>query len=210
MTRLVGSHLTTKSLTTTSPNSVKNYELLVIFAGSLKESDREAALAKWEKEVGLIGKIENKVVWTARALAYKIKRGATGTYLILHFAGDPTKIAELNSALRIEPSVIRHLIYTTPKHYEWREYEPSDLEYDLVKIRASADEDAEAKTELTKVVEKKIATAKPASTAAAIQKTTPSAKSVDTGKDRPAVKKEVNAKNSEENKKKLDSLLDEL
>ena len=130
-------------MTDKSENSGKSYELLLVLAGSLKDSEKKKQLEKWENEITKIGKILNKAVWNDRALAYKIKQEKQGTYLILHFETEGTKIAELESMLRLSPKVIRHLIYLTPKSYEWREYSEEDLEHDFAKLKPVEEEKEE-------------------------------------------------------------------
>jgi small subunit ribosomal protein S6 len=120
-----------------------SYELLVVFAGSLKDSETKKELEKWEAEIIKIGKVVEKTVWENRALAYKIKKEATGTYLVIHFEGEGSQIAELENALRLDQKVIRHLIYKTPKNYEWRDYSEEDLEYDFTKLQSLEEEKTE-------------------------------------------------------------------
>ncbi|MFH1546670.1 MAG: 30S ribosomal protein S6 [Patescibacteria group bacterium] len=126
-----------------SENSGKSYELLLILAGSLPDSEKKKQLKKWEDEIAKIGKILEKTVWNDRALAYKIKQEEYGTYLIIHFETEGAKIAELENMLRLAPKVIRHLICLTPKNYEWREYSEEDLEYDFTKLKPTEKENEE-------------------------------------------------------------------
>lgn len=119
------------------------YELLVIFAGSLKDSEIKKEIEKWEAEVTKIGKVLNKTVWENRSLAYKIKQEDSGTYFIAHFETEGEHIAELENALRLDQKVIRHLIYKTPHNYEWREYNDEELEHDFKKLNALEEDKAE-------------------------------------------------------------------
>ncbi|MBU1089931.1 30S ribosomal protein S6 [Patescibacteria group bacterium] len=128
-----------------SENSGKSYELLLVLAGSLPDSEKKKQLKKWEDEIAKIGKILEKTVWNDRALAYKIKQEEYGTYLIIHFETEGVKIAELENMLRLAPKVIRHLICLTPKNYEWREYSEEDLEYDFTKLKPTEKENEEEK-----------------------------------------------------------------
>jgi small subunit ribosomal protein S6 len=121
-------------------NLDKSYELLLVIAGSLKESEKKKELEKWEAEITNIGKILDKAIWGNRDLAYKIKAEITGSYLIVHFESQSNQIAELENNLRLDQKVIRHLIYKTPKSYKWREYSDEDLEHDFTKL-ASIEED---------------------------------------------------------------------
>jgi len=125
-------------------HSEKSYELLAVFAGGLKSSEFKKELEKWEIEISKIGKILNKTVWENRPLAYKIKQEESGTYFITHFEAEGSKIAELENNLRLDTKVIRHLIYKTPKNYEWREYSEEELEHDFKKLKSAAEEDKPA------------------------------------------------------------------
>jgi ribosomal protein S6 len=131
----------------------KNYELLVIFAGNLKESELKKELEKIETEVGKLGKIKNKAVWENHPLAYKIAGQITGSYFICEFATEGKRIPEFEDHLRLDAKIIRHLIYATPKNYVWKDYAAEDLEYDLDKIKGEVKE--ERKPAIKKPVEKK-------------------------------------------------------
>jgi ribosomal protein S6 len=117
-----------------SLDNAKSYELLLILAGSLSETEQKKELEKWESEINKIGSIKNKTTWTGRILAYKVDGHKTGTYWVCNFLGEPKKIAELQNLLRLDLKVIRSLIYVTPKHYIWKDYSSEDLECDLSKI----------------------------------------------------------------------------
>jgi ribosomal protein S6 len=117
-------------------NLANPYELLLVVAGSLKESEKKKELGKWEAEINKIGKILNKAIWENRNLAYKIKAETTGSYFIVHFETQSDQIAELENSLRLDPKVIRHLIYKTQKNYQWQEYSEEDLEHDFMKLNA--------------------------------------------------------------------------
>ena len=124
-----------KKMSPDNSNTSRNYELLAILAGSLKESEQKKELEKWETEISKIGKIKNKTVWENRPLAYKIKQEITGTYLICEFEASAENIKEFAEALRLDSKIIRHILYLTPKHYAWKEYAAEDLEHDLSKIK---------------------------------------------------------------------------
>jgi len=161
-----------------------NYEIVVIFPGSLKESLIKKAIETATTEIAKVGKTIDQAIWSARPLAYKIGKEITGTYALFHIAGDSSKIADLERAFRLDTQVIRHLIYKTPKNYVWAEYTADDLEHDYTKL----DRD------LYNEQEKKAAPAKqaPAKKAAPVKKAEP--KIVDKAA----------------TSKKLDSVLDEL
>ena len=122
-------------MSTKSKGFEKSYELLLILAGSLSESETKKQLKKWEAEITKIGKILEKTIWEKRTLAYKIKKETTGNYLIIHFESLGEQLAELDNALRLSSKVIRHFICKTPKNYEWNEYSDENLEHDFTKLK---------------------------------------------------------------------------
>lgn len=123
-----------------SLDNAKSYELLLILIGSLSEAEQKKELEKWEKEVSKIGSIQHKTTWTNRILAYKIQGQKTGTYWICNFLSEPKKIKEFQNVLRLDPKVVRSLIYATPKYYTWKDYSIEDLESDLSKILPKREE----------------------------------------------------------------------
>ena len=110
------------------------YEVLVVLRGTAKPSDTKKELEKIEHEISAIGKIEHKVVWENRPLAYKIKQELTGHYFICVFSAEPAKIPEFDNQLRLDSTVIRYLLMTTPAGYVWRDYTAEDLEQDYQKV----------------------------------------------------------------------------
>jgi len=117
-------------------NPPTSYEILFILAGSLHDNETKKELEKWETELSKFAKVLTKAEWSRRDLAYKIASETTGTYFVAHFETDGTKIAEFDNSLRLAPKVIRHLIYKTPKNYEWVEYSNEDLEHDFTKLKS--------------------------------------------------------------------------
>ncbi len=173
-----------------------DYEILVVFAGSLKESLRKAAIEKLTKDIKQMGKLANSTTWEQRPLAYKIKQDTQGTYAIYHVTGvTATVIPELENTLRLDPAVIRSLITKTPKNYVWSDYTAEDLEHDYRKFNASIF------AENTATAAKKPAVRRPAAR--------PTVKPAATPKPKPQTKAEKE-KTSKDIDKKLDNILDEL
>ncbi|MCF7836576.1 30S ribosomal protein S6 [Candidatus Gracilibacteria bacterium] len=187
-------------MTAKTTHSAQSYELLTIFAGSLRDSETTKELEKWEAELTKIGKILNKAVWTNRLLAYKIKQEERGTYLILQAEIEGEKIAELENNLRLDPKVIRHLICKTPKKYFWREYSEEDLEHDFKKLDNLEDDKMEKRFTKTKG---------PVRPAAFVKKVEPKKTAA---VEKEAIKKEVEKPkaNVGEIDKKLDDILADL
>ena len=56
------------------------------------------------------GSIENQDMWGKRRLAYPIRRFREGQYILTHFQMDPTASKDLDSQLKINENILRHLI----------------------------------------------------------------------------------------------------
>ncbi len=87
------------------------YELTYILNPNLSEAD---VAAQADKTRGFInelgGTIKNERLWEKRRLAYEIKKQGYGFYVTSEFEMEPEKIVELDSKLRIEPQILRHLL----------------------------------------------------------------------------------------------------
>lgn len=183
----------------TAPKVGKSYELLIVLSGALNSAEIQKQSEKWEAEVNKVGKIEHKALWELRPLAYKIGSEEMGTYLVYHFSAQD-KLLELENSLRLSPKVIRHLLYVTPKYYEWREYTPEDLEHDFTKLSTAVKEEEQKpiKKKVFKPVAQKIEVPK------IIKFSEKEAPKV------PAKVPEKSAKDAAELDKKLDDILDNL
>lgn len=116
------------------PELQTTYELVAILAGSLPEAEQKKLLAKVGAECKKVGAIKQKDLWPRHALAYRIQKENTGTYLIIVLATTAAKISDLEIFLRLEPRIIRHLISKLKPDYKWRKYEAAELEADPRKV----------------------------------------------------------------------------
>ncbi len=102
-----------------SSEETKIYELCVMTQPDLMEK-AEAQLTKdidaLLLEVG--AKVVFKDSWGKRGLAYKIGGHMEGKFTVYYIDADPSKIRALDTALRLEKGVLRHLIVIPPKGYE--------------------------------------------------------------------------------------------
>ncbi len=91
------------------------YEMMVVLSGDVNAEqipDRMEGLRSLVSENG--GNVTEVIDWGRRRLAYPIRRNFEGHYLITEFtsedgAGNP----EVERTLRIDESVLRHLIVRT-------------------------------------------------------------------------------------------------
>ena len=90
---------------------MKAYELLYFVAPTADEDARSGVINRIE---GIIkesdGAIDNVDDWGRRKLAYEINELADADYTLIDFHTDPQSIAELDRVLRINDTVVRHMI----------------------------------------------------------------------------------------------------
>jgi small subunit ribosomal protein S6 len=100
----------------------KKYELMVIINPDialdainkqLEEIKEMLVLSKGEKP-----EIFFEDVWGMRDIAYTIKKHDRGFYAVYDFVMDPSLLNELDTNLRLEANVLRHMIVKLPFGYE--------------------------------------------------------------------------------------------
>ena len=94
---------------------MKAYELLYFVSPSATDEARAAAMKRIDTAItegsGVVDNIED---WGKRKLAYEINKLTEGDYTLINFQADPTQIAELDRVLRINDTVVRHMIVRRP------------------------------------------------------------------------------------------------
>lgn len=94
---------------------MKTYELLYFVSPSATDEARAAAMKRIDTAItegsGVVDNIED---WGKRKLAYEINKLTEGDYTLINFHADPTQIAELDRVLRINDTVVRHMIVRRP------------------------------------------------------------------------------------------------
>ena len=87
------------------------YEAVYIFDSTLEES---AITAKLEKFHSLVPQAPGEEIaltqWGKRTLAYPINGRETGWYVIAKFAATPEQLPEFERALKLDETLIRHLL----------------------------------------------------------------------------------------------------
>jgi len=108
---------------TPSSDEVRLYEIALLYPYPMNQKE-EAELLKGIKaifdEAG--AKEIFKDVWGRRGLAYKIGGFDEGVFIIYYMEMDPSKLKEMDEALRILKGVLRHMIVKPPKHYQITSY----------------------------------------------------------------------------------------
>ncbi|HWP38399.1 MAG TPA: 30S ribosomal protein S6 [Gemmatimonadales bacterium] len=92
----------------------RKYEVVYIFDSTLDEAQVNERLQRFhallppstDGESG-IASLEH---WGKRTLAYPIKRRDTGYYVVAKVTTNPTALPEFERAIRLDESVLRHLV----------------------------------------------------------------------------------------------------
>jgi small subunit ribosomal protein S6 len=90
---------------------VRDYELMVVLDPNLDDAAIEALNTRIQAMVTQRGgTIENVESWGRKRLAYPIGRYRDGVYILSRFRMPPNAAAEIERALKLTESVIRHLL----------------------------------------------------------------------------------------------------
>jgi small subunit ribosomal protein S6 len=90
---------------------VKSYECVVIFRPSVSDEDLKAGTSKYAGVIsGHGGEVTGLEAWGKRKLAYEIDHNSEGHYFLYRFRGEKGSLDELGRQLRIDESVLRHMI----------------------------------------------------------------------------------------------------
>jgi small subunit ribosomal protein S6 len=90
---------------------VRDYELMVVLDPNLDDAAIEALNTRIQTLVTQRGgTIENIDPWGRRRLAYPIGRYRDGVYILTRMQLPPNAAAEIERALKLTESVIRHLL----------------------------------------------------------------------------------------------------
>ena len=90
---------------------MRPYEVMVIYAPGLETEAVRAALDRLSSVVTDRGGSVSRVdVWGRRRLAYIINRHSEGIYVVMQLRIPPRTAGDLESQLRINEDVLRHLL----------------------------------------------------------------------------------------------------
>ncbi len=94
------------------------YELMVIISSEIGSDAVNKRLEAIKKTLEKHGEIFFEDIWGERDLAYAIKKQNKGHYAVFDFEYKAEKIVDLETMLRLEPEVLRHLIVKLPIKYQ--------------------------------------------------------------------------------------------
>jgi small subunit ribosomal protein S6 len=89
---------------------MNKYEVMFILNPELSEEDTQSVIVKFKDLIAGSGEVENLTEWGKRRLAYLIQDFTEGYYVIIDFASNPDFPMELDRVMRINDSIIRHMI----------------------------------------------------------------------------------------------------
>ena len=90
---------------------MRDYELMVVLDPNLDETAIEAMNSRIQSLVTQRGgTVENVDTWGRKRLAYPIGRFRDGFYILSRLQLPPTAAVEIERALKLTESVIRHLL----------------------------------------------------------------------------------------------------
>lgn len=94
------------------------YELMVIIDSGIGQANIDKRLEAIRKQLSKHGKIFFEDMWGERDFAYPMKKMTKGFYAVIDCTFDPAEIKELETTLRLEPEVVRHMLVKIPLKYE--------------------------------------------------------------------------------------------
>jgi small subunit ribosomal protein S6 len=90
---------------------VRSYECAVVFYPNLGDDGVKTGAAKYAQVIADGGgELTRLETWGKRRLAYEIDHQQEGYYLFYKFRGDKPVLDELGRQLKIDESVLRHLV----------------------------------------------------------------------------------------------------
>lgn len=100
---------------------MRHYEAMILLSPELTEEQIEATLNRYQKVVQDQGGTVNEAgLWEKgrRTLAYPIRKKTEGIYLLMQFEAEAEAPKELDRLLRIDDTVLRHIVLRQDPHEE--------------------------------------------------------------------------------------------
>jgi len=95
---------------------LRDYEVLYIVRADLDDDKVQDAVRRVNTLIERSGgSVERTNLWGKRKLAYEVKHQKEGGYVLQDFQFEPSRIPELEAALKITEEVLRHLIVRKPE-----------------------------------------------------------------------------------------------
>ena len=95
---------------------MRDYEVLYIVRADFDDEKVQDAVKRVNTLIERSGgSVERTNLWGKRKLAYEVKHQKEGAYVLQDFQFEPSRIPELEAALKITEEVLRHLIVRKPE-----------------------------------------------------------------------------------------------
>jgi small subunit ribosomal protein S6 len=95
---------------------LRDYEILYIVRADLDDEKVQDAVKRVNTLIERSGgSVERTNLWGKRKLAYEVKHQKEGSYVLQDFQFEPSRVPELEAALKITEEVLRHLIVRKPE-----------------------------------------------------------------------------------------------
>jgi small subunit ribosomal protein S6 len=95
---------------------LRDYEVLYIVRADFDDEKVQDAVKRVNTLIERSGgSVERTNLWGKRKLAYEVKHQKEGAYVLQDFQFEPSRIPELEAALKITEEVLRHLIVRKPE-----------------------------------------------------------------------------------------------
>ena len=108
---------------TDTETDVRVYEFCILYPYPFSQKEEQELLKGIEEifsEAG--GKLRMKDLWGRRGLAYGIGGFTEGNYVVYYYELEPSKVKEVDQALKILKGVLRFLYVKPPKNYQINSY----------------------------------------------------------------------------------------
>jgi small subunit ribosomal protein S6 len=136
---------------------MNKYELMVIINPDVGSDAIKKRLDKIKKLItSQKGEVVFEDIWGARDLAYTIKEHDTGYYTVFNFTFEGESLDEIDTTLRLENEVLRHMIIKLPSVYKPKTLSELEKEEEKPKVESEVkDEGSKVSDEFLKKSEKK-------------------------------------------------------
>lgn len=138
---------------TPSSEDVRIYEFAVLLPYPMIQKEEQTAMKEIDavfKEAG--AKEVSKDIWGRRGLAYPIEGHTEGNFIVYYMEMDPLKVSEVDTALRIVPNVLRHIVVVPPVGYQVVKYSEAYEEWRKTRVTAAEKTKRDREEEIQKKV----------------------------------------------------------
>lgn len=90
---------------------MRKYELIYVLQPNLEDESKNLVINKVKEVIeAKNGQVDKIDAWGNKKLAYEIKKFTEGYYVLVHFSSDIDAPKEIDRNLKINETVIRHMI----------------------------------------------------------------------------------------------------